>query len=133
MQKEKMAEIMLRSIPENKGIGNTTLQEDVKRRINAALNYDMSNEDYWNIRQILIDKNIIKTGRGRGGSVKRINENDETSKKSSNKRLSNKRYVVYTKGNIFEIRQGKFDEVIETYKSAMDALREVKKLNENII
>ncbi|HUV85351.1 MAG TPA: hypothetical protein VMV86_06535 [Methanosarcinales archaeon] len=127
MQKEKMADIMLRSIPESKGIGNTTLQEDVKRRISAALDYDMSNEDYWDIRQILIDKNIIKTGRGRGGSVRRTDENDVIGKKPLNK------HVVYTNGNVFEIRKGKSDDVVDTYKSVIDALKEVDKLNGNII
>ena len=124
-QDQKMAEVMLRSIPTDKGIGNATLQEDVKRRVKAALDYEMCNQDYWNVRQILIDKNIIKTGRGRGGSVKRVAE-QKTGKKSG------KRYNVYTNGDVFEIRDMS-NEVVETHKSVMDALKETKKLNEKII
>ena len=126
-QDEKMAEIMLRSIPENgKGIGNNTLIEDVRRRIKSALDYDISKVEYWNIRQILIDKNIIKTGRGRGGSVSRI-----TNGKTNKKRLGI--YNVYTNGDVFEIRQGKSGEVVDTHESVMDALKEAKKLNSKIV
>ena len=124
-QDSKMADVMLKSIPMDRGIGNATLQEDVKRRVKAALDYEMCNQDYWNVRQILIDKNIIKTGRGRGGSVKRI-DTQKSSKPSQ-------RYNVYTNGDIFEIRHGKSDEVVDTYKSVMDALKETKKLNEKIV
>jgi hypothetical protein len=53
---------LLDAIPKNKSIGNSALREH--------LSWDETT--YWSVRNKLIDEGLLEKGRGRGGSVRRI-------------------------------------------------------------
>lgn len=62
-QLNQLEQELLDSVPESDSIGNMALLQRLK--------WDY--EQYWSIRNRLIDKGRLEKGRGKGGSVKRIN------------------------------------------------------------
>jgi hypothetical protein len=55
---------------DGRGIGNTTLRDQLRRRIEPA--DTLTDEDYWTLRNGLLDDGRIEMGRGRGGSVRLV-------------------------------------------------------------
>jgi hypothetical protein len=62
---------LLELIPPGDSKGNSTLREQLRRAIEAAGDH-VTDEDYWTLRDSLIEEGLIETGRGRGGSVHRV-------------------------------------------------------------
>ncbi len=78
-EKTEYSKTLLSLIPESgSNIGNVTLREKLKeaiRKSGAATN--VTDQDYWLLRDSLIDEGHIEQGRGRGGSVHRIIVSEE--------------------------------------------------------
>jgi hypothetical protein len=71
-QKAEYAKLLLSLIPESgKSIGNSTLREQFRKRLGAD-GANFTDQDYWQVRDALIDDGLIVQGRGRGGSVHRV-------------------------------------------------------------
>lgn len=71
-QKTEYANVLLSLIPESgKSIGNSMLREQFRKRLGAE-GANFTDQDYWQIRDSLIDEGFIVQGRGRGGSVHRV-------------------------------------------------------------
>ncbi len=69
---KKYAEILLGLIPEDGSPkGNITLIQDLTQKLKRDLNVAISEDEYWEIRNDLIEKGDISTGKGKGGSVYR--------------------------------------------------------------
>lgn len=71
-QKTEYTKALLSLIPESgTSIGNFTLREQLRKRIESN-GGELSDQDYWQLRDSLIDDGLIVQGRGRGGSVHRV-------------------------------------------------------------
>jgi len=71
-KKAEYAKLLLSLIPESgKSIGNSALRDQLRKRIGADGD-GFTDQDYWQIRDSLIDDGAIEQGRGRGGSVHRV-------------------------------------------------------------
>ena len=71
-QKTEYTRALLSLIPESgTSIGNFTLREQLRKRIESN-GGELSDQDYWQLRDSLIDDGLIVQGRGRGGSVHRV-------------------------------------------------------------
>ena len=66
-QLDELKKKLLEFVPANGSIGNVALLEKFK-----SLNESLSQEDYWLIRNTLIEDGLLERGRGRGGSVHRV-------------------------------------------------------------
>lgn len=70
---QSLIEAMFSLIPaDGSSIGNVSLRRDLELR-----GFQMSDEDYFRARNVLIDRGVCETGRGRGGSVRRIQNRSE--------------------------------------------------------
>ena len=70
-QKPEYSKLLLSFIPESgESIGNVSLRDRLKRSI-AGNGDELTDQDYWSLRDGLIDEGLIEQGRGRGGSVRR--------------------------------------------------------------
>jgi len=120
---QKIKEIMYEGIPESgKGIGNITLMENTRRRVNAALDHYLTDVEYWNLRDKMIKDGLVQTGRGRGGSVRRRLTKENAEKLS-------RKYSISTKdGNTYIIKDSN-GETVEKHKSPIKAMEEARKLN----
>lgn len=63
--REALEEALIALIPEVEAIGNVTLRSNL-------LEKGWSEEQYWEIRNLLIERGVLATGRGKGGSVRRV-------------------------------------------------------------
>jgi hypothetical protein len=71
-KKIEYQKLLVSLVPENgENIGNVSLREQLKETIEGQGD-QLSDEDYWLLRDSLIDSGILEQGRGRGGSVHRI-------------------------------------------------------------
>src|ERR1035441_1190120 len=71
-QKTEYTKALLSLIPESgTSIGNFTLREQLRKRIESN-GGELSDQDYRQLRDSLIDDGLIVQGRGRGGSVHRV-------------------------------------------------------------
>lgn len=71
-RRPEYAKLLLSLIPESgESVGNSSLREKVKGLV-AQQNDELNDQDYWLLRDSLIDEGLIVQGRGRGGSVHRI-------------------------------------------------------------
>lgn len=71
-QKTEHGKLLLSMVPESgKSIGNSFLREQFRRRLGAD-GQTFTDQDYWQLRDSLIDDGLIVQGRGRGGSVHRV-------------------------------------------------------------
>jgi hypothetical protein len=71
-KKSEYAKLLLSFVPESgANIGNLTIRNQLREAV-KALGDDISEQDYWLIRDSLIDEGLIEQGRGRGGSVHRL-------------------------------------------------------------
>src|ERR1035437_751167 len=52
-------------------IGNSALREHLRKAI-AAQGDELSDQEYWLLRDAVIDQGLIERGLGRGGSVHRV-------------------------------------------------------------
>lgn len=52
-------------------IGNWKLREQLRNAI-ATVGDELTEQEYWSLRDDLIDQGVIQTGRGKGGSVHRV-------------------------------------------------------------
>jgi hypothetical protein len=50
--------------------GNMTLIEEFRKLLKKEFSYDISTDDYWNVRNYLINKGELVKARGKGGSVR---------------------------------------------------------------
>lgn len=57
--------LLLARVPDSEAIGNVSLRSQM-----AAQGWD--EESYWAVRNRLIERGILETGRGKGGSVRRV-------------------------------------------------------------
>src|SRR5438552_2120847 len=59
-------------VPESgDNIGNVSLREQLQERIDSQGDH-LTDEEYWLLRDSLIDSGLLEQGRGRGGSVHRV-------------------------------------------------------------
>jgi hypothetical protein len=72
-QKTQLKDILYSLIPENgSNIGNTTLRGTLKQRVQDAAGYSLTDDEYWSVRDALLEDGKVEIGRGKGGSVHRI-------------------------------------------------------------
>jgi hypothetical protein len=70
---DELKHILFSLVPnDGNRIGNLTLRQEFLAKVKADLGLDLSEDDYWLIRQPLLDEKKIETGRGRSGSVRRL-------------------------------------------------------------
>lgn len=68
-----LADALLALLPsDGSSVGNVTLKRELEAR-----GYRLSDEEYFHTRQELIDRGLCVTGRGRGGSLRRCDPQDE--------------------------------------------------------
>jgi hypothetical protein len=71
-KKIEYQKILMNLVPESgDNIGNVSLREQLREKI-VGQGDTLSDEDYWLLRDSLIDSGLLEQGRGRGGSVHRI-------------------------------------------------------------
>jgi len=71
-KKIEYRKLLLNLVPESgENIGNVTLRETLQTKVKASGD-ELSDEDYWLLRDSLIDEGLLEQGRGRGGSVHRV-------------------------------------------------------------
>lgn len=71
-KKIEYQKLLMNLVPESgNNIGNVSLREQLQEEI-GSLGDNLSDEDYWLLRDSLIDSGLIEQGRGRGGSVHRV-------------------------------------------------------------
>lgn len=72
LKKEEYSRLLLKLVPESgENVGNVSLRNQLQAEI-AKLGDSLSEEEYWPLRDSLIDQGLIEQGRGRGGSVHRV-------------------------------------------------------------
>jgi hypothetical protein len=65
-------EMLLGLVPgSGENVGNVTLREQLRAKIEGQGD-QLADEDYWLLRDSLIDQGLLEQGRGRGGSVHRL-------------------------------------------------------------
>lgn len=70
--------LLLSLVPESgENVGNVSLREQLRMKI-ASQGDVLSDEDYWLLRDSLIDSGVLEQGRGRGGSIHRIKAASES-------------------------------------------------------
>jgi hypothetical protein len=71
-KKIEYRKLLLHLVPESgQNIGNVTLREALEQKVRAAGD-ELTEDDYWSLRDALIDEGVLEQGRGRGGSVHRV-------------------------------------------------------------
>jgi hypothetical protein len=71
-KRTEYAKILLNLVPESgANVGNVTLRSELGSAI-RGLGDAMTEQDYWQLRDSLIDEGLIAQGRGKGGSVHRV-------------------------------------------------------------
>jgi len=71
--RKTLAKILLGLVPKDgTSIGNITLIQQFKDAAKKKLRYHLNDEDYWDVRNHLIEKGRLDKGRGMGGSVYRV-------------------------------------------------------------
>jgi hypothetical protein len=71
-KKADYGRLLLSFVPESgESVGNVTLRDRLKRAV-ADQGDELTDADYWPLRDALIDEGTIEQGRGRGGSVHRL-------------------------------------------------------------
>ncbi len=71
-KKIEYQKLLMGLVPESgDNIGNVSLREQLREKI-TSLGDELTDEDYWLLRDSLIDGGLLEQGRGRGGSVHRI-------------------------------------------------------------
>src|SRR5947209_11855064 len=71
-KRKEYREILLSLVPKSgESIGNVSLREELQTKI-RDFGDDPTDEDYWFLRDSLIDEGLLEQGRGRGGSVHRV-------------------------------------------------------------
>ena len=72
-QRALFKEILYSLIPDNgSNIGNTTLRALLRQRVREASGYNLTEDEYWAIRDALLEDGKVEIGRGKGGSVHRL-------------------------------------------------------------
>ena len=67
--------LLLELVPtDGTSMGNVTLKTEFFARARDDAHPEMNEDDYWTIRNSLVDDGILSIGRGRGGSVRRTSE-----------------------------------------------------------
>ena len=69
-RKNEYRQKLLDLVPQSGGIGNSSLRQALRAVLESS-GEQITEEDYWTLRDSLIDEGLIETGRGRGGSVRR--------------------------------------------------------------
>ncbi len=71
-KKLEYRKLLLSLVPDSgENIGNVSLREELQQRARASAD-ELTDEDYWSLRDALIDEGVLEQGRGRGGSVHRV-------------------------------------------------------------
>jgi len=71
-RKPELKQKLLQFVPaDGKPIGNGNLRHLIQRQL-ASSGDQLADEDYWLLRDSLIDDGLLLTGRGKGGSVRRV-------------------------------------------------------------
>jgi hypothetical protein len=71
-RKPELKQKLLQLVPiDGQPIGNGALRQLFRNQL-ATTGDQFTDEDYWLLRDSLIDDGIVQTGRGRGGSVRRV-------------------------------------------------------------
>jgi hypothetical protein len=72
-EKQRLSDVLFELVP-NDGTskGNVTLLEELREKAKKELKLELSDEQYWDIRNEVIAQGRIEKGRGRGGSVYRV-------------------------------------------------------------
>jgi hypothetical protein len=73
-KKRDYQQLLLSLVPAvGESIGNANLRDQVREKIRAQGD-DLSDQEYWLLRNTLIEEGVLEQGRGRGGSVHRLEE-----------------------------------------------------------
>src|ERR1700690_1500359 len=72
-ENERLSDILFDLVPADGATkGNVTLLEELRESAKKKLQIDLTDEAYWEVRNDLIAQGLIEKGRGRGGSVYRV-------------------------------------------------------------
>ncbi len=78
-KKQEYQDLLLSLVPPSgESIGNVTLREQLQKKV-EVLGDQLSYEDYFALRDPLIDSGLLEQGRGRGGSVHRAKASEAPS------------------------------------------------------
>jgi hypothetical protein len=67
-KRAEYAQMLLSLVPDGKSVGNFTLRDQLRKMV-QTMGDELTDQDYWLLRDGLIDEGKIEQGRGRGGSV----------------------------------------------------------------
>jgi len=71
-KKNEYAALLLGMVPETgTNVGNLTLRQQLRTEVSRRGD-ELTDQDYWTLRDSLIDEGVIAQGRGKGGSVHRV-------------------------------------------------------------
>lgn len=72
-KKSEYTKLLLSLVQESGvNVGNVTLRHQLQEAVRKAFGDEISDQDYWLLRDSLIDEGLIAQGRGKGGSVHRV-------------------------------------------------------------
>lgn len=72
-KKSDYTKLLLSLVPESGvNVGNVTLRNELCGAVKQSFGDEISEQDYWLLRDSLIDEGLIAQGRGKGGSVHRV-------------------------------------------------------------
>lgn len=92
----KFGEKLILLLPENgTPKGNKTLLDEFKRIIETEFHYPLSDDEYWDVRNQLISKGLLVKARGKGGSVRRKEIKQDSSKTPKQKKKENDLYLPF--------------------------------------
>lgn len=73
--KRRLSEMLFELVPKDgTSKGNVTLLEELRELAKKKMSLDLTDEEYWEVRNELITQGLIDKGRGRGGSVYRVKD-----------------------------------------------------------
>lgn len=74
-EQKQLSALLFDLVPaDGSSVGNVTLIEKLRESAKSKLSFDVTDENYWEVRNALILQGVIEKGRGRGGSVYRVSD-----------------------------------------------------------
>lgn len=70
-RRAEYSQLLLSLVPDGKSVGNFTLRDQLRKMVQVKGD-ELTDQDYWLLRDGLIDEGQVEQGRGRGGSVHRV-------------------------------------------------------------
>jgi hypothetical protein len=87
-EKQKLSDMLFELVPKDgTSKGNVTLLEELRENTKKSMSLNVTDEDYWEARNELIAQGRVDKGRGRGGSVYRVKDVQESEVKLTKKKV----------------------------------------------